>query len=203
MKLWPLLSVVACCFIVSDVTAAPVIRLPDVELRIGEIKSFQIDVVGGDAVQGLNFYLQIGDGGAVLGGTDTAPIVSDVDLISGTIFDGNNTGQTRSLIEPLVHGHNITTTAAPPETVAAFGTLATITLDGRSLTLADAGKQINYQLGIPSIGATTDFAGVAATLEGTGGTFSTITITAIPEPTGVAFLALAGSVVALRRRRRR
>ena len=195
---WSLLFVFA--LTASSSPAAPVIQFSDVELRVGEMKSFQVNVVGGDAIQGLNLVFQIGDGGAIIGGKDTKPIISSIDLITGTIFEGNNTGQTVVFGDPgLIQSHSITTSTG---TVSANGVLATVTLDGRSLTLADAGTTVSYGLASPGF-ATTDFAGIPATLEGTNGTLSNITITAIPEPSSIFVIGLVGAATVITRRRRR
>jgi hypothetical protein len=46
-----------------------------------------------EAVEGVNLYLQVGDGGAPNGGTNTAPQITNLDLIGpGTIFNASNTG---------------------------------------------------------------------------------------------------------------
>ena len=49
-------------------------------------------VSGSDAVSGVDFFVQVGDGGATVGGDDTGPTITQVDLVSGTIFAANNTG---------------------------------------------------------------------------------------------------------------
>src|SRR3989304_1314399 len=44
-------------------------------------------------VEGLILAVQIGDGGAVNGGTNTAPQIADLDIIGpGTIFNASNPG---------------------------------------------------------------------------------------------------------------
>ena len=48
-----------------------------------------IFVGGGDLVQGINFNLQVADGGPLEGGSILGPAITSVDLIgSGTIFFG-------------------------------------------------------------------------------------------------------------------
>ena len=49
-------------------------------------------VSGSDAVSGVDLFVQVGDGGATVGGDDTGPRITQVDLVSGTIFAGNHTG---------------------------------------------------------------------------------------------------------------
>ena len=61
-----------------------------------------ITVAGGDLVPGLNLFAQVGDGGPELAdhglppGTD-GPAITEVDLKTGTIFDG--------MRWPRFHGH--------------------------------------------------------------------------------------------------
>jgi len=59
--------------------------------RPGQV--IEVLVSGGDAVQAVHFYAQIGGGGPELGGVP-APAIESVDILTGTIFEGNNIGQT-------------------------------------------------------------------------------------------------------------
>jgi hypothetical protein len=85
----------------------------------------QILVSGGQPVSGIDFFVQVGDGGAAGGGDDTAPIITSVDLLTGTIFASNNTGVFTDPT-PLLWGATTTTSSG---TVAADGLLATLTID--------------------------------------------------------------------------
>ena len=138
-----------------------------------------IFVSGGDAVQGINFNVQVGDGGVATGGTDTGPIIEDVDLLSG-IFAGNHTDQTDGP-SPLLWNSTTTTDSG---SVDADGLLVVLTIStvglgpGESATLSLTPAN--------EYGGATDFAGIAAEI--TNGS-----ITVIPEP-ATLFLAVAGSV---------
>lgn len=69
-------------------TLAPVIDVGDHYLLPDTPgQQVQVWVTSGDAVEGVNFNSQIGDG--LSGG----PVLQDIDLENGTIFEGNNTGQ--------------------------------------------------------------------------------------------------------------
>lgn len=133
-----------------------------------------IYVSGGDAVEGLNLNVQIGDGGPPLGGTTIAPVITAVDFITGTIFDGNNNGQSDIATFPLFYAGSTTTSKA---TVAADGLLATLTIDTTGFLFGSWALQLGNTDNGP-----TDFTVVAASI--TDGTIS------VPEPSGLV-LALA------------
>jgi hypothetical protein len=92
-------------------------------------------ITGGESVAGLDFFAQIGDGGAILGGVNVRPVFSNVDLLTGTIFAGNNNGAFgdpngvppgSNAGHPLLWVDGTTTTSG---TVAASGLLATLVVD--------------------------------------------------------------------------
>src|SRR6185437_7568799 len=77
-------------------------------------------------VQGTDVEVQIADGGPAAGGKVAGPKITNVDVLSGTIFANNNGGQTGSgSMVPQVY--EVSTTANG--SVAASGLLATITVD--------------------------------------------------------------------------
>ena len=120
-----------------------------------------IPVTGGNAVQGLNLLVQIGDGGLALGGTySSAPRIQDISITAGTIFASNNTG--RIFDEPATDQFWAIHTTTSSGTVSATGTLALLTVDTSGFTqgsfpllLADIAGDANSD---------TDFAGVPATI---------------------------------------
>ena len=74
----------------------------------------QIFVTGGNAVQGLNFNAQIADAGPSTpecqsGGMIDGPNITAADILSGTIFDGNNTGAPPQLNCPQLAVYSTTT----------------------------------------------------------------------------------------------
>lgn len=92
-------------------------------------QSIQISVTGGDAVQGINLNAQVADGGPTPPGTVTGPVFTAADLITGTIFSSNNTGQQDFVTfatRPQVYSGAVVTSTG---TVTASGLLATFTLD--------------------------------------------------------------------------
>jgi hypothetical protein len=103
-------------------------------------------VSGNDAVSGIDFFVQVGDGGATVGGDDTGPRITQVDLVSGTIFAGNNTG---AFLDPAPLIWRATTTTAGGS-VSASGVLATLTIDTTGMFVG----QFNLILNPPSTGPT-------------------------------------------------
>jgi hypothetical protein len=93
-----------------------------------------IYVSGGEAVAGEDFFAQVGDGGTFNGGVNTKPALANVDIITGSIFDGNNNGafgdSGNGSTHPLIWVDGTTTSTG---TVAADGRLAKLTLDTTGL----------------------------------------------------------------------
>jgi hypothetical protein len=89
-------------------------------------QSFTISVSGGTAVSGVNFNAEVANGGTANGGTP-GPAITGVNLLSGTIFASNNSGQQNATATPtqFFSGDTITNSG----TVSASGTLATMTFD--------------------------------------------------------------------------
>jgi hypothetical protein len=144
-------------------------------------QAITIDVTGGDAVQGLNFYAQIADG--------TGPKIESVDLLAGTIFASNNTGQQNPESLPQTLFASTTTSAG---TVAADGVLATLWIDTTGFNVGDGPWSLNL---VGTDDSDTDFAGVFADV-----TNGMIDIQAVPEPATLGLLSI-GALGLLRRRR--
>ena len=89
-------------------------------------QSFTIPVTGGVAVSGVDFNAAVANGGTANGGTP-GPAITNVNLVSGTIFASNNSGQQNGTAFPsqLYSGVVITNSG----TVTTTGTLATLTFD--------------------------------------------------------------------------
>jgi hypothetical protein len=103
-------------------------------------------VTGSDAVSGIDFFIQVGDGGTTVGGDDTGPRITQVDLVSGTIFASNNTGVFLDPA-PLIWGATTTTATG---SVSANGVLATLTIDTTGMFVG----QFDLVLNPPSTGPT-------------------------------------------------
>ena len=170
-----LLSVLLLLAIAHVAQATPIIivgqhdLLPNLPEQVIEIA-----VSGGDQVQGLNFRIQVEDGGPhpPVTGSVPGPNITAVDLITGTIFAGNHSVQVDSLRSPQVWVQTITTSpeTAPDDWVTAEGLLATVTLDTTGFL------EGTYDLLLTgTLDGATDFGGVPADI--TNGS-----IRIVPEP---------------------
>ncbi len=198
-------------FLASSAVSAPVPQVPTIEVGDhlflpGETKTIALYAGGDIAVQGLNLYVQIGDGGAINGGVDTKPKLTSIDVIGpdrtgigpATIFNGNNTSQTNTFTDDLLWAVSVTTntgsvTASDTRTLAflTIDTTGTMPGDVYPLLLSGTAKGI-----FGAAGADTDFATMGAVI--TNGT-----ITIVPEPSSITLLLLALGTVALAGLRRR
>ena len=112
----------------------------------------QIFVTGGLAVQGMNFNAQIADGGPELGGSIDGPDITGVDVLAGTIFANNNTGQQNpGSFSQLGIRYTTTNTG----TVNASGLLGTITIDTTGFSSGGFDLRLDNTLN-----GDTDFAGL-------------------------------------------
>ena len=120
-------------------TAAPLEATPVIDggtyyLEPGVTAQLTVTVSGGDAVPGIEFVVQIGDGGVANGGTHAAPTITAVDLTgAGKVFAGA-VGSNPQTPGPLMYLNDVTVPdtdppTIPPPTVPAAGTLATVTID--------------------------------------------------------------------------
>jgi hypothetical protein len=148
-------------------------------------QTIQIFVTGGNAVQGLNFNGQVADGGPEVGGSIDGPNITSADILTGTIFGSNNTGQQDPGSFPQLA---IRTTSTSSGTVTADGLLATLSIDTTGFLKGSWPLKLGDTLNGP-----TDFAGIPITI--TDGSI------AVPEPAGAALLLIAGAGVTTRRRR--
>ena len=112
-------------------------------------------VTGGDAVAGVDLFVQVGDGGPVAGGDDAGPTITAVDLFTDAIFAANNSGAFTDPT-PLLWGATTTTLAG---TVVALGRLATLTIDTTGLTTGRFDLILN-----PTATGPTQLVGAATTL---------------------------------------
>jgi uncharacterized repeat protein (TIGR01451 family) len=156
----------------APVLLPPVIQVGNYQLKANTPnQKIQIFVSGDRLVQGTNVEVQIGDGGAAFGG-QSGPVITSVDVLHGTIFATNNSGQsgTGSIVPQIFEATTTTKVGA----VLASGLLATITVDttgfnGGSFPLLLSG----------TLNGNTDFAGIAARVNN-----GSITIIPPPPPKG-------------------
>lgn len=161
-----------------------VMLLPDTP---GQTVQIMVSTDAADMVGGCNLNAEIAGGGPAYGGV-AGPVITAVDMEAGTIFAGNNTGQTDLGSLAQLATYSIVTTSG---TVPADGLLVTLTIDTTGFTTP--GSTWTLALG-QTLNGLTDFAPTPAII-------SEGTIQLIPEPASLALMALAGAAL-LRRRRR-
>lgn len=142
-------------------------------------------VSGTDRVEGLNLHVQVADGGS-----STAPKLTAIDIVGpGTIFAGNNLGQTTVVGSPQTRSAFTLTFTGD---VAADGLLATLTIDTTGFP-----EGASYPLLLTgTLAGDTDFAGDPVEVRN-----GRIVLVAIPEPAAIGLLAPCAPL--LRRRRAR
>jgi hypothetical protein len=127
-----------------------------------------ISVTGGVSVDGINFNIQIDDGSKPV--AEVGPVFTGLNILTGTIFDGKNTGSWDNNVLDWVAWDWTETTAG--ETVYADGVIGYITLDTVDCPSG------TWQLAMSdTLNGPTDFAGAAATIVD-----GTITVTPDPFP---------------------
>ena len=188
------------------VRANDVINVPNVTLLPNTPNQLvTVTITGTSQVAGEDFFAQIGDGGTFNNGVNTKPVFSNVDILTGTIFTGNNTGATKDpggpeSAHPLIWVDGTTTNSG---TVLDNGLLATLTIDTTGVSSG------TYPLLLK---------GVATSL--TPGGFSTrlldgsavpvpltindgsITVSDVPEPLALPALGVLSCLLLSRGRRR-
>jgi hypothetical protein len=117
-------------------------------------QTVQLMVTGGNSVAGLNLNIEVANGGTANGGVN-GPKITAINMVTGTIFGSNNSGQQDFTTFPSqVYEGSILTSSG---SVSASGLLATLTIDTTGFT----GQSFSLKLGGFSNGAVsgnTDFA---------------------------------------------
>ncbi len=156
---------------------------------------FATGIVADGGSDFMELDVQVGDGGSVLGGTDTTPVISSIDLITGTIWASASPIQSDPSVNQLIRQSTVETGSL----VSADGLIGTIVFN----TTGFGTGEIDFRLsGIVVEGDTfsTNF------LQGTSQLTTIapngiIRVTAVPEPSTPMFLV--GGLVGLVVRRRR
>ncbi len=182
----------ALAFAAVALLAGPALAQPIIDVGTHTLQAntpdqiIRIYVSGGDAVEALNFSAQIADGGSAGGGGDDGPVFTGLDLLGGTIFASNNLGQFGGSLDPQLA---IASTITSSGTVHADDLLATLTIDTTGVWSG------TYVLKLSdTLNGATDFGDVDPTI--TNGM-----IQVVPEPAGLALLAVG--CLAMPRGRRR
>jgi len=204
---WGLLLVLA-----ITAQAEPIIDFGRVELMYGEAdQEIQFFVTGGDPVDLLIFYVQVGDGGPelrdagfnVINEPETpGPHITAIDLVTGTIFEHRNIGQRDGEISvPQFRYAEILADTGAGVVLAGHlngvdpALVATVTFDA-SMWDADSVGMV-WELRLKNTVDTGD--GGFSTYFGDAGGSSTVgSIEIVPEPSTVALLALGGLMLLLK-----
>jgi len=135
----------------SVTIASPDIVVGDHVLLAGAVNpGFAINVTGGHAVEGVDLFVQVADGGlqAIPAGTIVGPTVAHVDLLGAnaypaTIFTGNHTGAAGGSVVPQFWNSGTTTSSG---TVSAQGRLATVVIDATAFAATDPNNPFDLRL---------------------------------------------------------
>lgn len=158
------------------------------------VQLFATGIVADGGADGLELDVQIGDGGAFLGGTDTAPTFTSIDLITGAIWAPNSPNQSDPEIHPLVRQSTVDTASL----VTSDGLIGTLVFDTTGFGVGE----IDFLLtGVAGNFNTTFFQGVntLTTVAPNG----IIRVSAIPEPGSACVLVIGLVGIGLRRSRNR
>ena len=173
-----------CVFVLfaTSASATPIITVGSHDLLPDKANQpVDINVTGGDLVPGLNLYLQVNDG-------TSGPTIQSIDVLSGTIFDGNNTGESSGALggnASLPYWNGYATTTTSNGTVSADGLLATVMIDTTGLTAGMWSLDVDFDYGTSRY--TSDFTSfVPATLVNGS-------INIVPEP-GSLLLLLSAAI---------
>ena len=148
-------------------------------------------------VGALDFYIQLGDG------TGSTPYISSVDLVSGTIFQGNNLGQSGQGIGSQLVYYGVAkasgTPGSGPQIPTGQSQLAAISF----VTAGTASGSFSLSLN-PSAG-TTEYFTDSSSPAGIGLSFmaGTLDVVAVPEPSNTVaavFMVFFAGFHALRQR---
>lgn len=126
----------------------------------------EIYVHGGDEVTGLDFHVMVANGGLEMEATGAIPTgtgirgpsITAVDIVTGTIFANNNTGQVDSLAGLSFPQLGFRSTSTQSGSVVAEGLLARVTLDTTGYF------EGSFDLSLTAGGIPTSFVDVAASL---------------------------------------
>jgi hypothetical protein len=135
----------------SSAVAAPTVQPGLIHLAPLAGQSVELHVTGGQAVQGMSLMVQIDDG-------TSGPVFQGADILTGTIFAGNNLGLYGGSYVDARHLYQGVITASG--TVNASGLLGTLTMDASACGRGYYALKLSNELEQADL----DFAGLAASL---------------------------------------
>jgi MYXO-CTERM domain-containing protein len=188
---------------VSIARASLIIDVGNISLAPGTPgQKVPIYVHGGDGVIQAQLRIQIAGGGlAVPGQFITGPTITSVDMLTGTIFDSNNNGQSPDFYDCVLFPQLASCgTMTRQGAVSAEGLLAIITVDTSNCPDLDQEYSLELKDTVFVNSPNTQFNGGDVLVDITNGAI--IISSNVPEP-ATGLLALAGVGMLLRRRPRR
>ena len=192
---WLLVMLLAGCVAVAGaVLHAETITINNISAAAGGSVTVPVYISGGANVSAVTLAFSVGDGGSVLGGTETLTI-SSVDYLAGTIWSGHvvNTGESPSsppVQSAIIAGVNL----VGSDTVAASGRLMTFTIDLSSATPGEV-LTLDPDATHSGLSVATDVNGVSVPLS-----FASGNLTVVPEPSSLVLCGIAAlGLVAFRR----
>jgi hypothetical protein len=147
-------------------------------------QTITINIAGGAQISGMNFNLQIGDGGPAAGGTP-GPVFTGLDLVDGTVFQSDHADPLDLGSIPQALTWDIVT-AKDGDFVNANGLLATVTVDTTGFS---RGQTFPFSIASTRNGGT-NFIYDGVTPVPTSLADGTIVI--VPEPSSFMLLVVAG-----------
>jgi hypothetical protein len=162
-----------------------IVLLPD----LAEQK-VEFHITGETMIDGLELNLQIGDGGIELGGTDVGPIITGIDFVTGTIFEGRSPKPQPVVDYPRAVQHTVDIASK----VAASGLLVTVTFNTEGVWGGDMQLLLK---GVAGAFDTTLFDGQDPVAVGIP---QTTMIQVVPEPTTAALVMALGCLAVVKRR---
>jgi hypothetical protein len=182
----------------SALFAQVTIDLPDISVQAGGSTSFEVfaQSSGSDRtdITGISFQIQTEDGGPSVGGSVLAPSISSVDVVTGTVFQNNNSaGNTGGSIVPQVFIQETLLNSLSTTTIstgsAPGSKIATVTIDATGFSSGAYSMILDSSLVSTKFTTTGDDLVVGPNLVLLGGT-----ITVVPEPKTA--LAVSGQLLA-------
>ena len=151
--------------------------------------------IAGIGVNGLELDLQIGDGGAGIGGTDTAPTIGVIDLLSGSIFNSSPT-QADVVVTPLAAQSTVDQAAG----VDSNGLIATVAFDTTGVDTGNVQLLLNNVAGSFNTSFFVDADVIDADIPDAVIRIGSPEV--VPEPTSIVLVAGIGLAGLVQRRRR-
>jgi hypothetical protein len=168
----------------------------------GQSVDFFVNNTTGSAVQvgGLNFNVQIGDGGAEAGGTTVGPTISGVDIVTGTKFEANNSGASDKGSAPEVAFWTVSTSSGTVGLDPGMNKIGSVTFDSTGFNSGSWTLSLGNTIGGPTTYLTSGGDPIPITI-----TDGNLQLTAVPEPAtiGMASGALLLGFGVFRKVRRR